>query len=125
MSVCPANEKKRVEVVSEGKGTTARKSPNSEKCCLCTKRVSVRISCGKCGSRNVYCSTECLNAHENHVKFCPWITNLMELNSEKLKQGKSLVNDNDRLPYKMKRDLIRLIGERPTMDFFLDGVRIK
>ena len=113
-------------VVPEGVDATKVKSPVSKKCCMCRKSVSEFISCEKCGSRNVYCSKDCLDMHEDHSRYCPLIVGVMEVEHSKREGRNSRVTlDNERLSYKMKRNLINLVGERPLVNVYLNGVDIR
>ena len=35
------------------------------------------------------------------------------------------VSDSEKLPFKMKRNLVRLVGERPLVNVFLNGVQVQ
>ena len=78
-----------------------------------------RCKCGK------FCSSECLNNHEDHAKYCEMICSLERVENEKRMRSEIFVNNDERLPYKVKLELIRLVGERPLVKILLDGVEVR
>ena len=80
------------------------------------------ISCAKCSCGN-YCSWVCLDSHTNHTEFCPWICQLEleQLETEKRMKSEIFVTDTDKLPHKMKLQLVKLVGERPFVNVRLNG----
>ena len=81
-------------------------------------------SCEKCKCGK-FCSAQCLNSHEDHAKYCEVICNLEKIENEKRMRSEIFVNNDERLPYKVKLKLIRLVGERPLVKIQLDGVEIQ
>ena len=66
-----------------------------------------------------------MSKHGNHSEYCPIICSLEKLETEKRVANEICSIDAETLPYKMKMKLIRLVGERPVVDIFLDGVGVK
>ena len=62
-----------------------------------------------------------MNAHGNHLQYCAAICSLQEI--ETRKQLKTCVYgvDSDKLPYKVRRKLVKLVGSRPLVKFLLNG----
>ena len=62
-----------------------------------------------------------MRAHVNHQQYCAAICSLQEL--ETRKQLKTCVYgvDSDKLPYKVMRKLVKLVGSRPLVKFLLNG----
>ena len=79
----------------------------------CLKKVgkSEGLSCQKCGCGK-YCSRECLTLHRNHSELCDAICYLEESEIEKHRKTEIFVSDSEKLPYKLKRNLVRLVGEQ-------------
>ena len=116
--------KKRLKVASEGGGVAVEKDPQMN-CMICQKRLSESevVSCVKC-SCGKYCSDDCMNKHENHSRYCYTICSLEKLENEKRMKNEIFTKDPEKLPYKMKLNLIRLVGERPLVKMCLNGVEI-
>ena len=118
-------EKKRVEVVPEGKGaTTCGETP--PECMMCggevpADKLNSCVNC-KCGR---YCSAQCLSSHDSHAQYCKMICSLESMENEKRMRSEIFVNNDERLPYKTKLKLIRLVGERPLVKIRLNGVEVK
>ena len=106
-------------VVPEGKDAAKTVTPNT--CMVCSKVCQSVSPCEKCSCGN-YCSVECKEKHESHTKYCPAICSLQKLETEKRIAGEIFAMDAEKLPYKMKKKLIRLVGERPVVNIFLDNV---
>ena len=82
------------------------------------------ISCSTC-SCGKYCSENCMEKHESHSEYCPWISQLEKLETVK-RMKKEIFNVNtEKLPYKMKLELIRIVGEKPIVNVFLNGTETK
>ena len=73
-------------------------------------RGSVRCSACKTGC---YCSETCLRAHENHQQYCTAICSLQEYETKKQLKQCVYGIDSDKLPYKVKRKLVKLVGAHP------------
>ena len=89
-------------------------------CIICEKLCTEAVSCEKC-SCGCYCSSECKDKHENHAIYCPIICDLEKHETEKRMAAEIFSIDAEKLPYKMKLNLIRLVGERPVVNIFLDN----
>ena len=116
---------KSVNVVPLGKeATCSDESPIS--CLVCGKEVPKTeiLSCPKC-SCGRYCSSGCLANHNNHTEYCPWICDLQQLETEKRMKKEMFVTDTEKLPYKMKLQLVKLVGERPLVNVRLSGKEIQ
>ena len=68
-----------------------------------------------------YCSAACLETHDNHNKYCAAICALEGIEWEKRKRTLVCGVDGEKLPLKLKRKLIKLVGERPTLKFMLNN----
>ena len=90
-----------------------------KECMICSKPCTEAVSCEKC-SCGCYCSVECKDKHDNHTKFCPIICSLEKLETEKRIAAEIFSVDSEKLPYKMKLKLIRLVGQRPVVNIFLE-----
>ena len=111
-----------MRVVSEGKDAAeGKKSPRS--CMICLKSSENLFSCPNCKC-GLYCSLDCLDQHENHAKYCPIICSLLIIENEKRLAAEIFSCDAEKLPYKMKLKLVRLVGERPVVNIFLDHIRV-
>lgn len=62
-----------------------------------------------------------MRAHENHQRYCVAICSLQELETKKQLQKCVYGIDSDRLSYKVKRKLVKLVGSRPLVKFLLNG----
>ena len=82
------------------------------------------VSCSKCLCGK-YCSSGCLDSHSNHAEFCPWICELKQLETEKRMKSEIFVTDSNKLPHKMKLQLVKLVGERPLVNVWLNGKGIR
>ena len=92
-------------------------------CLHCLKEIKKTsiLSCVKCGCGK-YCSHECMVSHKYHAELCEAICSLEEIEKEKLRKTEIFVSDSEKLPYKLKRNLISLVGERPLVKIYLNGV---
>ena len=108
-------------VAAEGKEVTSKMSPKS--CMICTKICENVISCEKC-SCGCYCSENCMGEHLNHTKYCSVISSLEKVENEKRMSSEIFLSDSEKLPYKMKLNLIRLVGERPMVNIYLNDIEI-
>ena len=75
----------------------------------------------KCGS---YCSAQCMNSHDSHSEYCELICREESIENKKRRSSEIFVNNDDRLPYKTKLKLIRLVGARPLVKIRLNGVEV-
>ena len=118
------SESKLDEIVLKGKDATVELSPNICINCLVEIRNKNVISCKNCRC-GIYCSRECMELHKNHKKYCVSICTLEKLEIEKRKQKDVFGVDLEKLPYKLKRTLIRLVGERPLVNFHLNEIKVE
>jgi hypothetical protein len=83
------------------------------------------IACEKCQCGR-YCSESCLQAHENHDKYCEAVCSLQQFECQKqLSMNNSIcTTDSEKLPLKLKKKLISLVGEKPIASVVLDGVSV-
>ena len=119
----PGKVKKRVTVAPVGKDATVKYSFSKSNCMICKKSSdSVKLfACEKCGCGS-YCLSECITRHVHHSKICPHICSLEKFETEKRISKEIFTNDSEKLPYKMKLKLIRLVGERPVVSIFLENM---
>ena len=108
-------------VASEERDVTGKKSPDL---CMICKSTENTKSCEKCGC-GCYCSEQCMVKHKNHAIFCSAICSLEEVENQKRMKREIHVSDSEKLPFKMKRNLVRLVGERPLVNVFLNGVHVQ
>ena len=102
--------------------TSEEKTP--EECKMCCKKVEKLISCPKCDCR-AHCSLECLKEDESHILWCSWICRLKRLETEKRMKSEINMIDAEKLPLNMKLKLVKLVGERPLVNIYLNGKKIK
>ena len=57
--------------------------------------------------------------------WCPWIVKLEEVETEKRRRTEINMVDSEKLPYKMKLRLVKLVGERPLVNIHLNGKKIQ
>ena len=83
------------------------------------------IACEKCQCGR-YCSESCLQAHENHDKYCEAVCSLQQFECQKqLSMNNSIcTTDSEKLPLKLKKKLISLVGEKPIASVVLDDVSV-
>ena len=81
----------------------------------------VPLSCLLCRTGS-YCSGECMDRHEGHGTYCKAICMLEQIEWEKKKKALVCGVDGEKLPLKLKRKLVKLVGERPTLKFLLNNV---
>ena len=81
----------------------------------------VPLSCLLCRTGS-YCSGECMDRHEGHRTYCKAICMLEQIEWEKKKKALVCGVDGEKLPLKLKRKLVKLVGERPTLKFLLNNV---
>ena len=120
---CLSGKLKDVAPVGE-EATDKEKTPIS--CLVCGTDVPKKkiLSCSKC-SGGKYCSSACLESHTNHTQYCPWICKLESLETEKRMRREINMMDTDKLPYKMKLQLVKLVGARPLVNVQLNGKRVQ
>ncbi len=80
--------------------------------------------CRKCDSGR-FCSVSCAEGHENHKQFCPIISSVQQIETSKRLSSSINVTDSEKLPLKLKKKLISLVGEKPLAKLFLDGVEVE
>ena len=116
--------KKLLGVAPVGKDVTKiKKKPPQNFCMICNQVSKKVISCEKCHCGK-YCSHECMQGHKNHNTYCEAICSLEQLETEKRIATEIFTSDSEKLPYKLKLKLIRLVGERPLINIFLNGKEI-
>ena len=92
-------------------------------CINCGKVSEKFMSCEKCQCGR-YCSSSCLQEHEDHARYCAMICEVERIETTKqLSRGISIM-DSEKLPLKLKKKLISLVGERPLVNVFLDNKEI-
>ena len=64
-----------------------------------------------------------MDTHENHKKYCSTICKLEEIEWEKKRKALICGVDGEKLPLKLKRKLVKLVGERPTLKFLLNNIK--
>ena len=118
--------KKRVIVAPKEEKEATNKGLISPQCIVCRKRIDKtnKIFCSKC-SCGTYCSESCLKKHEEHSEYCQWIIQLENLETTKRMRNEINVMDAEKLPYKMKLELVRLVGEKPMVTVKLNGSKVK
>ena len=57
--------------------------------------------------------------------WCPRICRLTEHENQKKMKAEINMVDTNKLPYKMKLQLVKLVGERPLVCIFLNGKKVK
>ena len=62
-----------------------------------------------------------MDLHENHRQYCKAICMLEQIEWEKKKNALVCGVDSEKLPLKLKRKLVKLVGERPTLKFLLNN----
>ena len=112
---------KLADVAAEGKTATSKNTPV---CQMCMKKGEKLISCSKCQCGS-YCSSECMELDGIHAMWCVWICRLQMYETEKKTRHEINMVDAGKLPYKMKLNLVRLVGERPMVNIYLDGKKIQ
>ena len=65
-----------------------------------------------------------MNKHKNHTKYCSVIFSLEKLENKKRMAKEIFLSDSEELPYKLKLNLIRLVGELPMVNIYLNGKEI-
>ena len=91
---------------------------------MCCKAKAELKACQKCQCGS-YCSTECMELDGVHAMWCPWICRLTEHENQKKMKAEINMVDTNKLPYKMKLQLVKLVGERPLVSIFLNGKKVK
>ena len=66
-----------------------------------------------------------MEAHENHQKYCAAICMLEEIEWEKKKKALVCGVDTEKLPLKLKKKLVKLVGERPILKCLLNGEKVE
>ena len=90
-------------------------------CCVCQKSVNKVLGCPKCKSR-MYCSMDCIIKHKVvDMPLCSMIAEVEKIECQKLLQRLSRQAES-KLPLKMNREIVRLVGEKPIVSVNLDGV---
>ncbi len=113
--------KKRVDADKVGGESASIQTPSiveqkKPSCCVCGKEEGLKC-CENCKSTR-YCSKECQKAHWSyHEVYCKAISDLVEVEKDKVYQGKSVrqVQINE----KTRRKLVKLVGNKPKFRCFL------
>ena len=85
-------------------------------CCVCAKTEKVRV-CGGCKA-TMYCSRKCQKSHlEYHAPYCAAITDLQEIELDKIYGEKKVQQNMGDL--KLRRKIMKLVGEKPMLDCLL------
>ena len=81
------------------------------------------LGCPKCKSR-MYCSIDCIIKHKRtDSTLCSAISDLEKFECEKLLQ-RIISQSQSKLPAKINREIVRLVGEKPVVSVNVDGVDI-
>ena len=60
-----------------------------------------------------------------HAMWCHWICELEKVETDKKMKSEINMVDAEKLPYKMKLQLVRLVGERPLVNIHLNNQKIQ
>ena len=63
--------------------------------------------------------------HEDHKKYCQIISSVQQIEYTKQLNNSINVTDAEKLPLKLKKKLISLVGDKPMAKLFLDGVEVE
>ena len=92
------------------------------RCCVCKSEENVR-RCGKCNI-TLYCSKQCQVSHfSQHKNWCSIMSGMVELQDieeAKLYGDKSV--RQEQVDGKTKTKMVKLVGEKPMLKCFLDGL---
>ena len=90
---------------------------------MCKKNVKILYKCTKYQSGN-YCSKACqTKQYPEHKKYCAVISELDSRKKHKLEQF--TVTDSEILPKKYHNQLVRLIGEKPIIEGYINPLSAK
>ena len=110
--------KKLVNAAHEGDVNTPKNDVEIHVCCVCSKS-GVMMRCGKCKIGR-YCSKLCQKKHfPSHTLYYNAISNLEEFELRKLYRDHTV--REEQIDSKIRRKLIRLIGEKPMLKCRLGG----
>ena len=111
--------KKRVDADQTGGKSAFVQTPSVDvkpKCCVCGKEDGIKC-CSNCESTK-YCSSECQKSHWSYHKvYCKAISKLVEVEKDKVYQGKTV--RQAQLNERTKRKLVKLIGDKPRFRCYL------
>ena len=99
-------------------------TPSIEACCVCLKTEITDdvLVCGCCKATR-YCSKECQKSHRPyHKAYCSHIADLEKLVKDKV-YGEKTVHQKQE-DQKLRRKIMKLIGEKPMLKCFLGGKRV-
>ncbi len=115
------------QVAGEGPQVTCEKKAPDKFCLNCLKPAAKLMSCEVCDS-GWFCSKACsqvhVMVHEDHKKYCEIISSVQQIEYSKQLNNCINVTDSEKLPFKLKKKLISLVGEKPMAKLFLDGVEV-
>ena len=113
--------KKHLITELEGDNSVINKDTPSvevEKCCVCGSTANVK-RCGGCRATS-YCSKKCQRSHHSyHAVYCSAITDLENIQINKLYQGNSV--RQQQLDTKTQARIVKLVGEKPILRCCFDG----
>ena len=91
-------------------------------CCVCQSKENVR-RCGKCNI-TLYCSKECQVSHiSQHKGWCSIMSGIAELKDmEESKLYGNLSVRQKQVGGKTQTKMVKLVGEKPMLQCFLDGL---
>ena len=106
-----------------GQSVAENKTPEKLICIQCLKPTEKFLMCKICDTGQ-FCSTNCAEKHKNHKEFCSIIASVQQIESDKVRRNSLDVVDSEKLPYKLKKKLISLVGVKPVAKLFLNGTEI-
>ena len=114
---------KRVTVATDGEAATGDEKTPGVCCIVCQGPVKKVLCCPQCKS-GTYCSDVCVIQHKlkpSHKVVCSAIVELEKMEARKLLQS-SKIESKTKLPLKLNREIIRLVGEKPVVSVELEDV---
>lgn len=118
-----SREKKRELVATAGKVVTEKQ--NTPLCVTCAKTVRNIVRCTNC-SCGLYCSERCATQNiPEHEILCEAIQSIEKLEQEKRDRNHKDLEFRNKLPSKLNKEIVRLVGERPLLDVRLDNIVCK
>ena len=114
---------KRVAVAADGEAATGNEKTPGVCCIVCQGPVKKVLCCPQCKS-GTYCSDVRVIRHKlkpSHKVVCSAIVELEKMEARKLLQS-SKIESKTKLPLKLNREIIRLVGEKPVVSVCLEDV---